>query len=362
MRNLILALLLVSNISFAGEISGRVSMEKTGKAVGKIPMRMHIYKDEYEFSGAELLTDASGRYAFKNLKEDSNFAYIVYPIYEGVNYPYKTVEFQKEKSVKVDFTITESTGSVENITADESIFFEFGKKDIWKVTHEITLENKGDLLYHYSRADSQPLLFSLFNGGFDLSYLEGVTRGNSKIDDDKDTLHVMMTLAPHQKTFIKFSYYYLPIQRNVAFDREAYISRSNVTLFFKDGIRIASTQFQSDPMMLQGREGFNRAFTSGPVKINEKITFDIKGFFLQGDMLHLVLLAASLAMICAVSLWALKQKKTRNASKQLTDKVERYLIELKKQHQAGAIEESHFKKEEHKVRNFLYEMSKPNQS
>ena len=116
-------------------------------------------------------------------------------------------------------------------------------------------------------------------------------------------------------------------------------------------------------MMLQGKEGFIKAYTSGPIQMNDKITFDIKGFFLQGDLLHVTLLAACLALICAVVFWTLKQKKrSKNHGKQLTEKAERYLMELKKQHKEGILDEHLFKKEEHRVRNFLFQMSKTNES
>lgn len=360
MLRLLATLLLISSSSFAADITGKVYIEKNGASLSKIPVRMHVYKDNFEFSGAETVTDRSGRYSFRNLTPTDQFSYIIYPIYEGVNYPYKEVAFEKTPSIRLDFPISESTGSVENIIVNESIYFEFGKKDIWKVTHEITLENKGNLLYHTDRSDSQPLLFSLFSGGFDLSYLEGVTRSNSKIDDEKDTLQVFTTLPPQQTTKLKFSYYYLPLERHVPFDRVSFLQRSNVTLYFKDNVRIASTQFQSDPMMLKGKEGFTRAFTSGPIKMNDKITFDIKGFFLQGDLLHIFLLAACLALVTALIVWAFKQKrKSRSYNKQLTEKMERYLIELKKLHKEGKLDDSQYKKDEQRVRNFLFQVSKP---
>ena len=52
---------------------------------------------------------------------------------------------------------------------DEAIFFDFGKKDVWKVTHDIKLVNSGEQMYHADRPDAQPLAFALFEGGFDLS-------------------------------------------------------------------------------------------------------------------------------------------------------------------------------------------------
>ncbi len=357
---LFFTLLFFSSSVFAGEISGRVFMEKTGKAVGKIPMRLHVYKDEYEFSGSEVLTDASGNYRFRELQTDERYGYILYPIYEGVNYPYQEVVFPKGTSVvKKEFPINESTGSTENISVDESIFFEFGKKDIWKVTHEITLENKGDLLYHSSRGDAEPLLFSLFEGGFDLSYLEGITRNNTKIDDQKDTLQAFLTVPEHETLKIRFSYYYLPEARHVNFDRVAFLNRSNVTLFFKNNIRIVSNQFQSDPMMLQGHEDFTRAFTSGVIKQNDKINFEIKGFFLQRDLLHMLVISGCLAFIIFMLIWVIKQKRvSKKHGKELTERMHRYLIELRKQHKEGTLNDHQFRKEDQRVRNFLFQMSK----
>lgn len=348
--------LLFSTICFGGEITGRVFLEKTNQSLGKIPMRLHVYKDDYEFSGAEIMTDSSGRYRFPNLQTSEQYAYLLYPIYEGVNYPYQEVTFAKGvSSVKKDFAISESTGSLENISASESISFEFGKKDIWKVTHEIVLENKGDLLYHSDRPDSQPILFSLFEGGFDLSYLDGVTRGNSKIDDQKDTLQVSLSLPAHQTYKIKFSYYYLPFSRSVAFNRIAYIARSNITLFFNRNVRVNSTDFQVDPMMLQGHEGMKRAFTSGGITQDKNITFEITGYFLEQDLLHILVFGACLLLIVLMIFASIRHQKTsKNQDKALTDRMLRYLIDLENQYKEGKLDQQQFKKEEQKVRNFLF--------
>jgi|JI10StandDraft_1071094.scaffolds.fasta_scaffold56469_2 hypothetical protein len=352
--------ILISTVSFGGEITGRVFLEKTKQGLSKIPMRMHVYKDDYEFSGAEIMTDSSGRYRFPNLDTGEQFAYLFYPIYEGVNYPYQEAVFQKgETSIKKDFAISESTGSLENISASESISFEFGKKDIWKVTHEIVLENKGDLLYHSDRPDSQPILFSLFEGGFDLSYLDGVTRSNSKIDDQKDTLQVSLSLPPHDTYKMKFSYYYLPSSRSVAFNRVAYIARSNISLFFNRNVRVNSTEFQIDPMMLQGREGMKRSYTSGAISKDKNITFEIAGYLLEQDLLHILVLAACFALIALMIFASIRHQKTaKNQDKALTDRMLRYLIDLQQQHKEGKLDEHQLKKEEHRVRNFLFRVNK----
>lgn len=358
-RSLIILFCLVSHV-WAGEIAGRVYLEKNKASIGKTLLRMHVYKDDYEFSAAQIITDASGRYRFPNLDTSDRFVYIIYPIYEGVNYPYEEVVFEPGQSKVIqDFPISESTGSTENIVAEESIYFEFGKKDIWKITHEITLENKGDLLYHSDRSDSKPLKFSLFEGGFDLAYLNGVTRNNSKIDDQEDTLQVMLTLPAHKKASLKFSYYFLPEARHVNFSRISYLERSNVTLFFNNNIRIVSNQFQTDPMMLQGKEDYTKAFTSGPVKTGDKINFEIKGFFLQRDFLHLVVMAACMAFIILMLVIAVRHKRrSKKQDKELTEKMQRYLIDLRKQRKEGTLDEHQFKKVDHKVRNFLFQMSK----
>jgi len=360
MRNLILAILLLANTSFAGEISGRIYLETTSQNLGKIPVRMHVYKDDYEYSGAETMTDSAGRFRFSRVETGDRFSYILYPIYEGVNYPYKEALFEKgATNLKIDFPISESTGSIANIVASEEIRFEFGKKDIWKVTHDIILENKGDLLYHSGRADAQPILFSLFEGGFDLAYLEGVTRGNSEIDDEKDTLRVSVTLPGKESYKIRFSYYYLPSSRSVSFDRPAYIPHSNISLIFNRRVSVQSDQFKSDPLILQGLDDAKVAFTSGPIDHDKNITFQIKGYFLKQDFLHICLFASCLVVLALMIYAAIQYGKiSKNQDKALTDKMLRYLMELQKQHKEGLLDEDQLKKEEHRVRNFLFQMFK----
>ncbi len=363
---LISTLLLFSSRVFAGEITGTLYLAKDkGKVpLAKTPMRMHVYKDDYEFSGAEIMTDASGRYRFHDLQTTSQFAYIFYPIYEGVNYPYEEVAFQKGKtSQKVDFVITESTGSTDAISAAESIFFDFGKKDVWKVTHVITLENKGDLLYHADKPNAQPLLFPLFEGGFDLAYLDGISRGNSKIDDEKDILQAFITIPAHQTYKVKFSYYYIPSKRHVVFERDAALARSNVSLFFNKAVRVVSRQFQSDPMLVKTQPPYVRAYSSGPVEQNGKLSFEIKGFYLQSDLLHMGVLALCLAVMVVMLVMAFNMSKPeKNQSKNLTVEMQRYLMDLRKQYKEGKIEEHLFKKEEQRVLNYLFQMSKSKQS
>lgn len=357
-------IILCSQITLAAEISGTVYLEKNKhkNALGHTTMRMHVYKDNYEFSGAEIKTDSSGRYVFRNLKDDPQYSYLFYPVYEGVNYPFEEVTFSKGKVVeKKDFTLTESTGSNKDVSVDEKIYFDLGKKDVWKITHEIILENKGDLLYHADRSDAQPLMFSLFEGGFDMSYLDGVTRNNSKIDEQKDSLQVFLTIPGHQASTIKFSYYYIPGKRHVTFEKTAHLARSNVSLFFNNRVRIISTQFQNDPMMAKTQMEYARAFTSGPIEQNGTIRFEIKGFFLTRDLLHMTVLAACLALIVFILFFIFTQKhSTKNPTKELTEKMHQYLVDLEKKHKEGKIDEQFYKKEDHRVRNFLFQMSKSN--
>lgn len=359
MRSLLIAFLLIST-AHAGEISGRVYLEKTNQNLNKIPMRLHIYKDDYELSGIETLTDSSGRYRFPHLNTNERYSYILYPIYEGINYPYQEVFFEKNKpTLKQDFPIEESTGSVANLSASEVILFEFGKRDIWKITHEIVVTNQGDLLYHSGRPDAEPILFSLFEGGFDLSYLEGVSRNNSTIDDQKDNLQVSLTLPAHQTYKIRFSYYYLPSSRSISFDRTSYIPRSNITLLFNRRIKLHSTQFQTDPMLLKEHPEALRAYTSGPIEMDTKITFEIKGFLLKQDFLHIFFAIACLLMLILMIYASLRYNQiSKNQDKELTDKMHRYLIDLKKQYQDEKIDKTHLKKEEHRVRNFLFQLFK----
>jgi hypothetical protein len=356
------SLIIISSLCFGGEISGKIFLEKNNQSLSKVPVRLHVYKDDYEFSGAEIVTDSSGRYRFPNLNTGEEYAYILYPMYEGVNYPYQEVVFQKDVSaVKIDFAISESTGSIQNITASESIFFEFGKKDIWKVTHEIILENKGNLLYHSDRPDSQPIRLSLFEGGFDLSYLDGVSRSNSKIDDQQDTLQISLTLPANKTHKIRFSYYYLPSSRSVVFNRTAYLTRSNVSLFFNQNIRVNSTQFQTDPMMLQGHPDMKKAFTSGSIDQNKNITFEITGYLLEDDLLHILVFSACFFFMGLMIFASIRyQKSSKNQDKALTDSMLRYLIDLQQQHKEGMLDEHQLKKEQHRVRNFLFQMSREN--
>ena len=356
-----LSLLLMVSSALAGEINGTVYLLKDKKKVplSKVPMRMHVYKDDYEFSGAEISTDASGRYRFHNLETDSRYAYLFYPIYQGINYPYQEIVFVKGKtSEKADFELTESTGSTKDISVNETMYFDFGKKDVWKVTHVISVENKGEFLYHADRPDAEPLLFPLFEGGFDLSYLDGISRENSKIDDEKDVLQTYLTIPAHQTYKIKFSYYYIPTSRHVTFDRSAALARSNVSLLLGKNIRVVSNQFQLDPMLVKTQPPYVRAYTSGPIEQNGKISFELKGFFLQRDLLHMIVLALCMAFAVVMLFVAFGMQKPQKKDKELTERMHRYLMDLRQQFKEGKIDEQHFKKEEQRVLNYLFQMSK----
>lgn len=347
-----------SSSAFAGEISGRLYFEKEGskKPLSNAWVRIHVYKDDYEFSGAELKTDSTGKFQFPNLEEGDRFAYIVYPIYNGINYPYEEIHLENSsKKITKDFVIQEPTGSVKNLIVDESIFFEVGQKDIWKVRHEITIENKGSQLYHPDTPGAEPIRFALFQGGFDLAMLEGVSRENSKIDDKEDILEIYLTLAPHQSTTMKFSYYYLPESRHITFERPAFLPRSNMNLFFRTNLRVFSSQFKFDSMLGLTNPEYTYAFSSGPIAQNQKIQFDIRGFYMQRDYLRGLVLLACLALLIGIAYLVIRQGKSAEIrKKEMTQRVYQYISDLLTKLERGDITEAEFKKENDRALNFLY--------
>lgn len=357
-----LFILLSIPCTHAGEISGHVYFEKDGvkKPLSKIQIRLHVYKDEYEFSGAELATDSTGKFRFPNLEGGDRYAYIIYPIYKGINYPYEDLRLENSATkIAKDFTIQEPSGSVQDLSVDESIFFEIGQKDIWKVRHEITIENKGDQLYHPDAPNAEPIRFSLFQGGFDLALLDGISRENSKINDQDDVLEVYLTLAPHQSTTIKFSYYYLPESRHISFDRQAFVQRSNMNLFFRSNLRIFSSQFKFDPMLGKSNPEYSYAFSSGPISQNKNIQFDVRGFYMKRDYLRGLVLLACIALLIAIAYFAIRQTRLLSVRDQkVMDHVYSYLQELRSKLARGDITEAEFKKENDRALNFLYYNSK----
>lgn len=348
--------------AFGGDIQGQVMLESKGKttAISNAPVRLHVYKDDYEFSGAETHTDSRGRYRFPKLDADERTSYLIYPIYEGINYPYEEINFPKgTTSIQKNFILQETTGSTKEISAEESIYFEFGKKDIWKITHEITLQNNGEFLYHPDRPDTQPIQFPLFKGGFDLSYLDGISRDNSNIDDEKDILQTLLTLAPHKPLKIKFSYYYIPETRSVAFDREAFLQRSNISLFFQKNIQVTSKQFQFDGMLSKSLPNFRKVFTSGPVAQADSIQFTIRGYYMQKDFLHIILtLVCMIFIVILVYAYVRLRKTVKTTDKVLTERMHQYLVSLKSQLKNGSISELQYKIESERVMNFLFQISK----
>jgi hypothetical protein len=360
MKKIFLTLLILCGfcpVSFSGEITGKVMLLKDQKhtPASRISVRLHVYKDEYEFSGAESVTDKSGQYRFKNLQAGKEYAYFVYPIFEGINYPYEEIVFRDQTTEKRDFLITEPTGSSKDLSINELIFFEFGKKNIWKITHDIEIENKGNLMYHSDLANAEPVLFSLFEGGFSLSYLEGITRENAKIDDQKDTLQIFTSVAAGQKKKMRFSYFYVPSTRTFEFKREAFLQRSNISLFFPKKMSVTSEQFQRDEMLSKGQKLFPYAYTSGPIAQNQTIEYRVRGYLLQNDLLH-ILLFVGLALILGSMLFIyLRTKKSKKSlEKELTDKLQRYLIDLKDKDMGNSVDAG-------KVRNYLFQMYKKNQ-
>lgn len=355
---LFLFCLCISSSSFAGEIFGRLYFEKAGSKtpLANARIRIHVYKDDYEFSGAELKTDTAGKFRFPNLESGERYAYIVYPIYDGINYPYEEIHLEKSsEKMNKDFTIQEPTGSVKDLAVNESIFFEVGQKDIWKIRHEITIENKGDQLYHPDAPGAEPIRFSLFQGGFDLAMLEGVSRENSKIDEKEDILEVYLTLAPHQSTTMKFSYYYLPESRHITFERPAFLSRSNMNLFFRTNLRVFSSQFKFDPMLGMTNPEYKFAFSSGPIEQNQKIQFDVRGFYMQRDYLRGLVLLACLAFLVGIAYFVIRESKTVVVrKKEVNDRVYRYLSELRAKLGRGDMTEKEFKKENDRALNYLY--------
>lgn len=269
--------------SFALEITGNVQEIKEQQTLhyqGDVFLQIH--EQDKQIASKKASTDAQGRFQIQLQDAKSPWYYRIKVPYEGLDF-YSDF-FTSETTTIPPLTVSKATSDPANIYISEIIFFEFSKKaDLAKITHQILLENKGDLTYHPKKDPSSAVALPLVKGGFNLSLVENIERSEIQVNEEKHTLFALKTLNPGQKESFRFTYSYPLQDRSIEFHRNSNLQQHDLHLIFNiKGIKKPFKDASAMDIPSELQSTFKKAYqiqTPAP-----DMTLVITGYWRQRDI------------------------------------------------------------------------------
>lgn len=306
MKKLLLLSILFPSSLLAATISGSVKQwgQQNNIPAASQEVILKIFEKGKQIAAAQSETNQNGVYSF-DVQPDQKWFY-------QVSVPFDQTFFDSDFFVLSDESVNDiiiapTTVSNKEVYFNEMIFFEFGKSDLAKVSHQIEIHNQGKRTYHPKKEDAQPLAIQLIDGGFNLSLVEGITRQETGVDEETSTMFINVPLLPDEKRSFRFSYMYPLESGQIHFKRANANNHQSLHIISnQSGMKIAKVH--ATPMEIPESLGtkFVKAFE---VHLNKPmLDFSIGGIMLKKNQLRMWFLYLSILLCLAMIILILRNK------------------------------------------------------
>ncbi|MEZ4704934.1 MAG: hypothetical protein R3A11_07085 [Bdellovibrionota bacterium] len=312
-----------------------------------------------EIANQKSLSQKDGSFSFTKLPLQENYTYIVKATYEGMDFFSDPVNLTSSSSspLHTELTIYPVTSSTENIEMTERIFFDLSKEsDLIKISHEITLENKGAAAYNPMAEDGQKIVLELLKGSFDLSLGSGLNRSEVDIDEEKSALILRKRLYPDRPgQKFEFSYFYVPDGHHISFPRKLSITRKLWSFSFNSSKPSIKNNLFS---WINDNQGPRYEATNLPAGASIDLT--ISNIPLQKDPYFHALYAglAFLVFFFGAYIWQQKRNTKQTPNIDPTRLAFEHLQHLTKQYKEGSISKKQFDRQHKELQQYLFEKNK----
>ncbi len=347
-----------------GEILGSVVERKGGKERPVVvqAVRLRIIKGEYEVQGAETITDRGGHYRFSGLYMGPQYFYLVRLIYQGVQYVNDPTQILSSHPVRLrPFVVFPATGNIDKLIATENILLEFGRNDLLKVTHDITIENQGSEAYSANLETAKLVELPVLKGAFSLDILTGLSKESIDIDSQSSTIKLKKSILPGPQNAqqMRFSYLYAYEQREVPFKLPLPVTRRNFNLLISEkDLKIKSTQLERQPDM-RLKEKVTRVYSGGSIVANEPLQFSVTGLFLKKDPGYvIVVLGVSIILFLGIFFFFRPSSVEATIGNIASQKefLLNELCRLEGQYQQNSVKAFEYEKEKERIRELLFNL------
>jgi hypothetical protein len=244
---------------------------------------VQIFEKNKNIATAELQTNQDGQYSMPTEDLKAQWYYRVQVDYQ--NTTFASDYFQDVTQPVPPITVAQTSGNLENLEASHIVFLEFGKNsDLIKVTHQLTIENKGQLAYHPNHEAAKPIEWQLFDGGFNLSLIENIERSDVDIDEEKNQMTFLRMILPGEKQDMRFSYLLPLTDRTLTYVHQSTLpSLRNHWVANQRGVRVIYPGVESKKPPEDLKDTFNNAFVLGSLSANQPHSITIKGYMRVKD-------------------------------------------------------------------------------
>jgi hypothetical protein len=212
-----------------------------------------------------------------------------------------------------------------------------------------------------------PIELTLPKGGFDISFVRGVSEENTKVDTVGSKLEVRLPISPGPlgATKLEFSYLYPYESRTVEFDFPASVSRDKLTLLLAEkDYRLRSAKLtRQPPQTIQGKTFY--LYSAGPLGPNETTFFAVSGLSRPGDIAAGLLYTGLGAVIAAALFFAFRRPKISSPLTKAGPMRERAfskLADLEQRFQQGVIPVAEYRTERERWLGFLFDLDQKKRS
>lgn len=353
-------LLLAALPSLAGELTGIVTMADGGKAPVKgQAVRLRIYRGENEVSGAEAVTDAGGRYRFRDLAAGGH-SYVLAVEYAGVPYFQGPYEFQKGKgSIAAEpIAVYPASPTLEDIFLVQSVFVEVGRSDVLKLHYTVQIQNRGGKAYSPFAEGAEKIVFPLPKGGTGLEFPDFM-RNLFELDEKLPGLILKAPVYPTRAGgyTVKFSYLLPYGGRREKLDFSSNAERLSFNLMVDaPKVTVESPLLaHTGDMPVQGKTSRVYA-TSAPIAAKAPMTVTLGGLPRLGDDYLIGLCGGLCAVAVILAFLGLRRGRARATDEALVDAAVKGLAWLEAGRAAGRVNDSDYAYENQRLREILFEL------
>lgn len=229
-----------------GVIKGNV-LNKTlnEKAVEGLEITLHRYAQEKDIEVNHTKTDQTGSFSFQDISIDKNSAYYISTGYSGIKYFSEATHFQKEKTLRLDLAVYETTSEDRNIKIKMHHFMLAIDGGGFKIKEVMILENRGDRVYVGSRevgpGKKETLRISLPKNATNLHFYKPKGRFFVKT---KEGFTDTTDIKPGEKEIL-FSYAINSTKSNYRFVKDIALETYNLNFIFPEkGVVVKSDQLK----------------------------------------------------------------------------------------------------------------------